>query len=557
MKINLVSQKIKVALLFMGWGIFSQSAFCETAPADDFLSLSLEELGEITIATRTSRSNSEIPSTVYVYSQEDIRSHGWTSLSELVPDIPGVDVINKGGRGVTLSVRGVGDLSFHGSKTVVMIDGHNAANSSQSSPGFGGIMNQYDIFNAKRVEVQIGPGGTLHGANAFGIVINIITMAPEDIDGVEADLIYGSQGETIPSVRYGQRYGVWGVFQSVTAWNQSGSDLAEVPISKNPDDSLVTYNNDTFEQQTSNNFDLHGYIDYDDKLRIGYRYSRIESGRGTSLVSTQKGNLRIDQPMIYVDYKEGITDRLSYNLISHYKESKSDVAENYFVDTVKNRVGVSLGESNSLVIDNQFTFFQNQQLTWVSGLYLERSRQRPSAVKIVRNTIDPDDREQPALNAEENYDNTAAYLQMEWIPNNKFYLVTGLRYVQTDSQYPSEVIPRLGFRYVLSDKWLTKFNYQKGYRPPGVGEGRQRGLVAGNPDLSSEIIDSYELSLVGKPVPEFGVRMTYFDSDISDLIARTTYTGSGNFVGVDDNVGTTDVKGLEFEANYAFSGHTT
>ncbi len=47
--------------------------------------------------------------------------------------------------------------------------------------------------------------------------------------------------------------------------------------------------------------------------------------------------------------------------------------------------------------------------------------------------------------------------------------------------------------------------------------------------------------------------MTYFDSDISHLIARTTYTGSGNFVGVDDNVGTTDVKGLEIEANYAFS----
>ncbi len=96
----------------MGWGIFSQQAFCETAPADDFLSLSLEELGEITIATRTSRSSSEIPSTVYVYSQEDIRSHGWTSLSELVLDIPGVDVINKGGRGVTRSVRGVGNLSL-------------------------------------------------------------------------------------------------------------------------------------------------------------------------------------------------------------------------------------------------------------------------------------------------------------------------------------------------------------------------------------------------------------------------------------------------------------
>ncbi len=51
---------------------------------------------------------------------------GGIPCRNIMQDVPGVDVINKGGRGVTLSVRGVGDLSFHGSKTVVMIDGHNA-----------------------------------------------------------------------------------------------------------------------------------------------------------------------------------------------------------------------------------------------------------------------------------------------------------------------------------------------------------------------------------------------------------------------------------------------
>lgn len=522
--------------------------------ADDLLELSLDELNDITIATRTSRSSSEIPSTVYVYTQEDIRRHGWNSLAELVPDIPGVDVINKGGRGVTLSVRGVADLSFHGSKTVVMIDGHNAAYSALSSPGFSGIMNQYDIFNAKRVEVQVGPGGTLHGANAFGIVINIITMAPEDVGGVQADLIYGSQGEVIPSVRYGQRYGAWGVFQSVTAWKQTDSALGEIAISKNPDGSLVNYNNDTFEAQTSENFDLHGYVDYDDKLRIGYRYSRVDSGRGTSLTSTEKGRLLIDQPMIYIDYTAGLSDRVSYSLVSHYKKSKMDIQENYFVDTVRNRVGVSLNDSDSLVIDNQFTFFQNSQLTWVSGLYLERSRQRPSAVKIVQNTTDPSDREQPQLNPLEDYDNYAGYLQMEWIPEDKFYLVTGLRYVKTDSKYPSELIPRLGISYALSDNWKTKFNYQKGYRPPGVGDGRARGTaIAGNPDLTSEIIDSYELTLVGRPSKQFGVRATYFNSKINDLIARTSYTGSGGFSGIDENIGRIDIEGIELELNYDVS----
>ncbi len=542
--------------LILSSAVFSSQLCHANGQADklvvnsSLLNLSLSELGEITIATRTSRSNSEIPSTVYVYSQEDIRRHGWTSLAELVPNIPGVDVINKGGRGLTMSVRGVGDLSFHGNKSVVLIDGHNAGYSATGSPGFSGIMDQYDILNAKRVEVQIGPGGTLHGANAFGIVINIITLDAGDINGVEADVIVGSQGKIIPSIRYGKRSGSWGMFQSFTGWKQNDAELSEVAISRNPDGSVVEYDNDTFEAQTAANFDLHGYVEYDDSLRIGYRYSRIESGRGTSLLSTQKGNLKIDQPMIYLDYKTGITDRLSYNLISHYKKTKADENENYFVDTVRNLVGVSLSESDSLVVDNQFTFFQSNVLTWVSGLYLERSRQRPSAVNVVPGTIDPDDRVQPTLNPEEDYDNFAGYLQLEWIPDNRFYLVSGLRDVSTDSKYSSEIIPRLGMRYVMTDEWLVKFNYQQGYRPPSVGEGRGRGVVAPNPDLSSEIIDSIELSIVGEPVSGLGLRLTYYDSKVSDLIARTSYTGSGGFVSIDDNVGQVNINGVEIEANY-------
>lgn len=533
--------------------LYGQVSTAETASKDAFdklLSLSIEELLNVTIATRTERPVSKVPSTVFVYEQKDIRRHGWNSLAELVQDIPGVDIVNKGGRGVTLSTRGVADLSFHGSKTVVMIDGHNTAYSSKSSPSFGGFMNEYDIFNAKRVEVALGPGGTLYGANAFGITINIITMDPEDIAGVESDFIYGSQGEYIPSVRFGNRDGKLGTFQSFTAWVQTDSELAEIPISKNQDGSLVVYDNDSFEPQTSENFELHGYIDYDHNFRLGYRYSKIDSVRGTSQVSSQKGKLIVTQPMLYLDYNTELTERLSYKLSSHYKESKTDLAENYFINTTLNRVGVSGDESNSLVIDNQFTFLQNNQLTWVSGLFLERSRQRPAAVRIVNGTIDPEDRLPPVPNEEEDYDNYAGYLQTEWIPDDAFYMVAGLRYIVTESKYPSELVPRLGLSYKLSNDWTTKFNYQKGYRPPGVGEGRQRGSVAPNPDLNSEIIDSIELSLTGKPTRKLYTRATYFNSKIHDLIERTAYTGSGSFSSVDDNIGTVNINGFELEANF-------
>jgi outer membrane receptor protein involved in Fe transport len=170
---------------------------------------------------------------------------------------------------------------------------------------------------------------------------------------------------------------------------------------------------------------------------------------------------------------------------------------------------------------------------------------------VTGKTIDSDERQKAELKNKENFDNMATYAQMQWIPNSDFYLVTGFRYVDSKKQYPSELIPRLGMSYVLNPQWMAKFNYQKGYRPPAVSDGKQRGItVAENSDLTSETIDSYELSLVGNPHPQLGVRATYFQSKISDLIALTAYNGTGNYTSITDNVGQIDVNGIEFELNY-------
>jgi len=65
----------------------------------------------------------------------------------------------------------------------------------------------------------------------------------DEINGAEAGIAHGSQEESIPSFRCGSRNAAWGVFQSFTAWIQNNSELSEIAVSKNPDNSLVTYNN--------------------------------------------------------------------------------------------------------------------------------------------------------------------------------------------------------------------------------------------------------------------------------------------------------------------------
>ncbi len=545
-------RRMFILLLLFSTLIYNQVSWASAPNLVDLLELSLEDLLLITIATRTSRTRADIPATVYVYNQNDIRDHGWASLADLVQHIPGVDVINKF-RGVTLSTRGVPDLNFHGSKTVIMIDGHNTAFSSLSAAGFGGFSSQYDLLNAKRVEVLVGPGGTLHGANAFGMVINIITKEPGDINGIEFDAFYGSQGEFITSARAGKQDGRLGWFQSVTNWRQWDSDLAEVAISKNTSGTEVVYDNSLFDPQTTKNFDLHGYINFAKQARLGYRLARIDSTRGTSLVSTDAGQVVVDQSMVYFDANYQLSDRLKYVLKSHYKETEGDENHSYFVDTVRNLVGVVDVDSKSFVIDNQFTFEQSDRVTWVGGLYYEYSRQRPAAIRLVPGTTDPANRQIPTALDEEIFDNYAIYLESEWYATDDLYMIAGLRFIDSKSQYDSESLPRFGLRYKLTPDWSAKFNYQRGYRPPNVDEGMQRGTIAPNPNIRSEVIDNYEASLEGMLSPHTKFRATYFYSDIKDLIGRTPFSGGGGFASIESNIDSVNVHGAELELDHRFN----
>src|SRR5690606_1201087 len=92
-----------------------------------------------------------------------------------VRDLEGVDIgetRDKTGQG-TISIRGMG-----ADYTLVMIDGRRQNNHGDIYPNnFGG--NQFNhippLDAVERIEVIRGPASTLHGADAMGGVINIIT----------------------------------------------------------------------------------------------------------------------------------------------------------------------------------------------------------------------------------------------------------------------------------------------------------------------------------------------------------------------------------------------
>ncbi|HMY44233.1 MAG TPA: TonB-dependent receptor, partial [Leptospiraceae bacterium] len=134
----------------------------------------------IAIGTRGTQTLREVPATIRVITDEDIRRHRYQYLEDLLRDQPGFDMIFfQGVYGPIFMQQGIdGPENF---RTLVFVDG---VPDNNISSGSAYIKHKYRLHNVKRVEILYGPASSLYGANAFSGVINIITKDGSDIQKV-------------------------------------------------------------------------------------------------------------------------------------------------------------------------------------------------------------------------------------------------------------------------------------------------------------------------------------------------------------------------------------
>ena len=146
--------------------LFACPAFAGAAP-DASTDASTEVVVE---ATRLTDPPASAAATIV--SSEEIQRQNRQSLSEVLRNVPGVDVSQAGGAGHATSVYLRGGEARH---TLVLVDGV-AANEPMAVGGafdFGNL----DSTNVERVEIFRGPQGVRFGSGAVGGVINVVTKA--------------------------------------------------------------------------------------------------------------------------------------------------------------------------------------------------------------------------------------------------------------------------------------------------------------------------------------------------------------------------------------------
>ena len=146
------------------------SAVSRRAEASDSDTSAAQMEGIVVVANSERTPVREIGSSVTIITAQEIQQSQKQSVTEVLRDVPGLDVVQTGARGGQTSVFMRGANSGH---TLVLIDG--VEMNDPSSPNGAFDFADLSVENVERIEVLRGSQSILYGSDAIGGVIDIIT----------------------------------------------------------------------------------------------------------------------------------------------------------------------------------------------------------------------------------------------------------------------------------------------------------------------------------------------------------------------------------------------
>ena len=147
---------------------------------------------------------SDVPATMEIITQDQIRRSAATDIPGLLRGIAGIDVYATSQNGNDVSIRGY-NAPMSG-RVLVLVDGRQIYNDSFGFVSWGLLPVELDEI--RQIEVVKGPQSALYGFNAASGVINIITFEPLDTPVNSARISGGTQQQrgasAIASVKEGR-----------------------------------------------------------------------------------------------------------------------------------------------------------------------------------------------------------------------------------------------------------------------------------------------------------------------------------------------------------------
>ncbi len=513
---------------------------------------------------------------------------GAKSLTDLLADLPGVDVKTQGGPGLgAISVRGIstGDQTVSTVGTYIDDVAFGSYSAFVNGP-FNAL--QMSLLDLNHVELLRGPQGTLYGAGAMGGLLKYVTTEPDSYD------LYGKVGLTLSNTKGGGisntengvinlplKQGVAGLRVAAFDQRDSGYVKAVGPAAGNringgdtkgvraaleltPTRDLVVRLSVLDQDLKRDGID---FVDYDSTTGrpVTEPATRYLAQREPYQSKINLGSADVEYNMPSIRFNS-ITSLQRVQLHSLQDNTPVYAPDGLVATTAVQSVGTYIA-SNLKKFTQEFRLTSKDKGTfeWLAGLFLDHET---GANNQGIGSILPDGSTGPALlNAQlpTKYDEAALYGNATWNVSDSFSLTGGLRVAHNRQTYQqiedglfvgdstnlssksSETSKTylLTAKYALTPKSNVYARAASGYRPGGPNaavDDPTTGKPVGPPTFQHDSLWSYEA----------GYKADLFDNALSIESAvydirwhniQQIYSVNGN--GVVVNAGKAEVQGFE------------
>ena len=452
-------------------------------------------------ASRTVERIGTAPATIYVITDEQIRRRGYTSLEDVLADIPEIEIQQKANTYTNsyYSIRGIGGNE----RFVILQDGIRI---SSITGVLHPVQHNFAIYHAKQIEVILGPASALYGADAFSGIINIITKNGAEVKGAELNTSYGRFNTTdnsfvagaaikdISVMMYGKQYysaepNFPKFYSEDYAWyiNRYQTN-GEVLASQFVPDVTRTVDIAPFAMPTQA-YNIGTKINVGENFSVGFTYHK--QYHSTSVANRPeytlfKKDIRYGTNIsnIYTSFQRTI-DKLYFRTIASFNSFTVD-EDSHFENVYSGyQKGYKYASESAFQFDQQFQYYFTEKTNLTFGVLFQNAKALPQTgdlpfpydgnipefstrqYYIGTNVIDSAGRD---LSIFQNYYWTqyqtyGVYAQLKTSFSDRLYMTLGSRY-DYNTRYEGAFNPRVGLVFSPDAKFNIKLLYGEAFLAP-------------------------------------------------------------------------------------------
>jgi outer membrane receptor for ferrienterochelin and colicin len=537
-----------------------------SSSVEQLKSLSLEDLMQIRVATVTTASKSaekatSAPGTAIVIDQNDIQLRGYSTLKDVLRDLPGMETTEffHGEFGTQVPIRGI----VGNNKIIVLVNGMRV-----NPPGGENLPlhSDFGVRGADQIEIIYGPGSTLYGRDAASAVINIKTKQP----------VAGTHGEVGTDWGLHNEREAWGTFNSVL--DEAGdirlsgfvqyhdSDLARVDKDypawwKDYKTIAEPKGRGTVPDRQDFGLNAFALLEVGDfSLQAWYRQSRRSSSEGysTDLGYLPEAIWEDRQAVVEAKHSARLSDRVHLDSALSFNGYQVDPDTRFvfpasdtewFLNDYKYSIGYSISLEESLRFDVTkdvsilagvtYGYYDIVPKSTVPGGAdpedsIAQLQEQGGYFTYYTTAGDPDSLNLIPRVTHVPFEVFGGYVEAGWQVNPKLKLLAGMR-VDKDSRIDDpSYTPRAAVIWSLTEELTAKYSYTTAYLSPApyfgfatYDSGAQFSIP--NPDLQPEETSVHEVDLTYTK-KHFQLGLALYHGKQNNLIVSSENKTSQNII---------------------------